>query len=269
MKNNTRALLLAFFCFGVAVLLMPLSARSDQRGVRQTEKRDTRTEGCAPCREFNKLNSSVRDGKIGKEAAKARVRELLPAVKSWYDARSRGYGKSEWVFPVEGYGSAVIGGSNGSCYVQGGYSYYDGNRHTGHPSYDIFIRDSNQDGLDDATGKPVRVLSLTGGVVVAAERDWDSRSDLRGGKYLWIYDPHTDSLVYYAHNSELSVSVGDLVKPGDRIALVGRTGLNAFKKRSPTHLHLTYLEVRDGKLTPERIYAELVRSGAGASKQKP
>ena len=39
------------------------------------------------------------------------------------------------------------------------------------------------------TGQPVEVLSMTGGIVVAVETAWDGGSALRGGKYLWVYDP--------------------------------------------------------------------------------
>jgi len=99
----------------------------------------------------------------------------------------------------------------------------------------------------------VNVLSMTGGVVVALEGEWQSTSSLRGGRYIWIYDPDEDGLVYYAHNATIKVAVGDVVKPGDGIATVGRSGLNAFKKRSPTHLHLTYLQIRDGYPRPVRI----------------
>lgn len=68
-------------------------------------------------------------------------------------------------------------------------------------------------------------------------------------------------LVYYAHNREIFVSPGDILRPGDRIATVGRTGLNARKKRSPTHLHLTCLKLRDGSPKPENIYLDLKRAG--------
>jgi hypothetical protein len=46
-----------------------------------------------------------------------------------------------------------------------------------------------QKSIDDRTKKPVSVLSITGGVVVAVGKDWNQSSMLRGGKYIWIYDP--------------------------------------------------------------------------------
>jgi len=77
---------------------------------------------------------------------------------------------------------------------------------------------------------------MTGGIVVALEGEWDAGSRLKGGKYVWIYDP--------AH---------------DLLATVGRTGFNAAKRRSPTHLHLTVLRVNNGRGEPVQVYRELAR----------
>jgi murein DD-endopeptidase MepM/ murein hydrolase activator NlpD len=110
------------------------------------------------------------------------------------------------------------------------------------------------------------VRSLTGGVVVALEKEWQPGSGLRGGKYLWIYDPANDLLVYYAHNGELSVKLGDIVRPGDVLGSVGRSGYNAAKRRSPTHLHLTVAKVgSDGQVVPVEVYRELKRAGSAGS----
>lgn len=213
------------------------------------------------CTEFNVLNTSIRDRSIKKPAAKVQFRKLIGAIrKEYYAAGGDDYSVSDWVFPLQGYGYKAIGGIRGNGYQRGGYNYFDGNSHSGHPSQDIFIRDKKQVSIDDVSQKPVRVLSLTGGVVVARENGWDVSSTLRGGKYLWIYDPTADALTYYAHNSTLLVEIGDLVKPGDSIAEVGRTGLNAWKRRSPSHLHLTYLSVINGLPEPRNIYKELLHS---------
>jgi murein DD-endopeptidase MepM/ murein hydrolase activator NlpD len=213
------------------------------------------------CREFNALNSAVRDRTVKKSAAKEQFSTLIAAIRmEYYAAGGQDYPVSDWVFPLQGYGYKAIGGGRGNGYQVGGHDYFDGNRHTGHPSQDIFIRDRNRRSLDDLTGRPVRVLSLTGGVVVAVEPDWHAASALRGGKYLWIYNPTANALVYYAHNSRVLVETGALVKPGEVLAEVGRTGLNAHKRRSPTHLHLTYLAIVNGLPVPRNIYRELLRS---------
>jgi hypothetical protein len=216
---------------------------------------------CASCQEFDRLNSLIRDGKIPKETARAEIPGLLHRIKQWYDqAGGNRVERAEWVFPLKGYMAPAVGGGRTHGYLSKGYNYYDGNRHGGHPSLDIFIRDRNQDDRDDRIGEYVAVLSVCGGIVVGRETEWREGSTLRGGKYLWIYDPSTDHLFYYAHLREAVVSVGTIVAPGDPLGFVGRTGLNAHKKRSPTHLHLTCLSTATSSLLPEYLYPDLVRA---------
>ncbi len=213
------------------------------------------------CRRFNDLNSRIRDGRTVKKSARAEFRRLLADVRDEYNRSGGGdYQRSDWVFPLSGHDVRAVGRGKRHGFMPRGYDFFSGNRHGGHPSYDIFIRDRNQDSLDDRSGKPVRVISMTGGIVVALEKDWEQGSGLRGGKYIWIYDPANELLVYYAHNGELSVELGEIVKPGDVLASVGRSGLNAAKKRSPTHLHLTVLNVREGRAEPLEVYRDLVRA---------
>jgi len=198
----------------------------------------------AACDSFNSLNNKIRDGLISKQEALKKIQTLLPQIKTYfYKNGGHDSEKSNWIFPVQGYASKSIGGTNGSGYIALGYDYFDGNKHGGHPAHDIFVMDKNQDCIDDITKKPVNVLSMTGGIVIATEPVWDNTSNLRGGKYIWIYEPKTNSFFYYAHNSKIFVRPSDIVNSGDTIATVGRTGLNAFKKRSPTHLHFMQLKL--------------------------
>ncbi len=213
------------------------------------------------CDQFNELNTQIRDGLISRDDAVNKVRELLPKIKDYFSQNGgTETTDKDWIFPLKSYTSASIGGINGSGYQPKGFDYFDGNKHGGHPAHDIFILDKNQDNLDDYTKEPVNVLSVSNGVVIACEHDWDPSSDLRGGKYIYIYDPAYDGIFYYAHNSEIFVKPGDIVKAGDVIAHVGRTGLNAYKKRSPTHLHLMFMQVEDGYPKPKNIYNELTNA---------
>jgi murein DD-endopeptidase MepM/ murein hydrolase activator NlpD len=219
---------------------------------------------CRACLEFDELTRMVRDGRIEKPAAKERLPSLLAEIKNhYYRSGGQDHARAAWVFPVEGYTAKAVGGSRGSGYKPRGYDYFDGNRHKGHPSQDIFIRDRNQDSLDDRTGKSVHVLSMTGGIVVSVEKAWQPDSSVRGGNYVWVYDPGHEALVYYAHNGEVLVHVGDLVTPGDALATVGRTGTAAQQRRSPTHLHLMYLTVKGGVPAPENLYAHLLKARGG------
>ncbi|NVN97808.1 MAG: M23 family metallopeptidase [Geobacteraceae bacterium] len=212
-------------------------------------------------REFNQLNTHIRDNNISRNAALGEMRRLLPLVKNYYFSNGGGQlSRSEWRFPIEGY-TLQATGNRGRDYVASGYDFFSGNRHGGHPSFDLFIRDKNRDDLDDRTGKPVHVLSMSGGIVVSVANEWEAESKLRGGKYVWVYDPTNELLLYYAHNRDILVTIGDIIKPGDRIATVGRTGLNARKKRSPTHLHLTCLKLDNGYPKPENIFQDLKRIG--------
>ena len=213
------------------------------------------------CQQFNELNTLVRDGEISKSEAKEKILNLIPKIRDYFNNNGgRQYTSDDWVFPLRGYGPSAIGGKHGNGYNASDYNYYDGNKHGGHPAQDIFIHDRNQDCLDDNTDEHVDVLSMSSGVVVSLEKEWDFQSDLRGGKYIWIYDTYSDGLFYYAHNGKVFVNIGDIVKPGDKIAEVGRTGLNAYKKRSPTHLHITYLHINEGKLNASNLYDDLLNA---------
>jgi murein DD-endopeptidase MepM/ murein hydrolase activator NlpD len=63
---------------------------------------------------------------------------------------------------------------------------------------------------------------------------------------------------YYAHLNEIFVNVGQIVSKGDRLGTVGRTGVKAYPKSSPTHLHLVIHQSIDGYPKPINPYLELV-----------
>ncbi len=213
------------------------------------------------CNSFNNLNSKIRDGVVGKKEALAQLQLLLPRVgNAYYQSGEKDFPGTAYAFPLAGYNYRAIGGVKGNGYIASGYDYFAGNKHGGHPAHDIFIKDSNQDGIDDATGKPVNVLSATDGIVVATENNWQENSLQRGGNYIWVYTPHTNKLYYYAHNSRVLVRPGSIVKAGSKIAEVGRSGANAFKKRSPTHLHFMVLALdATGYPRPVNTYDELAK----------
>jgi len=212
---------------------------------------------------FNDFNTLIRDGKISKTAARTELPGRLAVIRADYYRRGgQDYTPAEWVFPVTGYSAAAIEKRGRHGYVASGYDFFSGNRHGGHPAYDIFIRDRNQDSRDDRTGKAVQIVSMTGGVVIACENDWSKGSKLRGGRYIWVYDPANHLLVYYAHNEELFVKPGTPVKPGELLATMGRSGRNAAKRRSPTHLHFSVLRLVDGQMLPAPVYQALQRARA-------
>jgi len=195
----------------------------------------------------NNFIIGVRDGTTDKQIALNQLKTLLKEVGTEFSSIDpRVQLSGQHVFPLKGYSPQIsIGDATDEGYIPGRYDFFDVNNHKGHPALDIFISDTNQDCLDDITNSPIDILSLTSGVVLATEQNWDTASTLRGGKYIWIYDPSEKYLIYYAHNNSLYVLPGQIVQPGDKIATCGRTGLNAFKKRSPTHLHLMVINSCD------------------------
>jgi murein DD-endopeptidase MepM/ murein hydrolase activator NlpD len=208
------------------------------------------------CNNINNLNTAVINGSINKRDAAKQFKELVEPLRKNKPAPA----DYSWIFPLKGYKSSAIGGTNGNGYSDKGYNYFDGNKHTAHPAHDIFINDRNQDCIDDRTHKPVDVLTVDDGIVIACSSQWEPASTLRGGKYIWIYHPKTDIITYYAHNSTIFVKPGDEVKQGQKIAEVGRTGLNAYKKRSPTHLHFSAFHIINGMPVPYNCYPQLKKA---------
>jgi murein DD-endopeptidase MepM/ murein hydrolase activator NlpD len=261
MKKILTITLICFFLFSCSKSNKPIFSENPNTDKKETIQKDSakKIEINNPCVEFDKLNTQVRDGLIKQKDAQEKIKELIPKITEYYkSAGGKEYSKDTWVFPLEGYNSSAIGGKNGNGYILAGYNYFDGNKHTGHPAQDIFINDKNQDCIDDRTGKPVNVLSVSGGVVISTASKWGTNSELRGGIYIWIYDPTNNRIFYYAHNKEIFLKPGDTVKPGDLIAIVGRTGKNAYPKRSPTHLHISYFTIKDGYPIPENPYGVLL-----------
>lgn len=213
-----------------------------------------------PCRatdvdEWNKLEKQVRDGLTDKKNAGSRIIALHNQLKRTYG----GIEKDEALFfPVKGYGPDSVGGVRGSGFKPKEYDFYDGNRHGGHPAHDIFVNDEGQDALDDETGKPVEIVAYASGIIVAVNTTWEYPSDIRSGKYIWIFSPALDQYCYYVHLSGLLVKPGDIVKAGQTVGLLGRTGKNAYPKRSPTHLHFSCLSFDKGNMRPYNTYKNLL-----------
>lgn len=204
------------------------------------------------CEEWNALFAEIRDFRLDPAVAQQRFIPLHQQLRATYGA----IGDGRHVFPIKGYGPEC--GEQGKGYVPGRYRFFTGNPQGYHPSLDLFIRDRNQDSLDDVTGRPVEIVAYASGVVVGFNDVWNYPSAQRGGKYLWIYDPASDRYAYYAHLERIDVRLGQVVTAGDRLGLLGRTGKNAWKRRSPTHLHFSVLTYDDGRMTPWNPWRSLL-----------
>lgn len=212
-----------------------------------------------PATAWHLLYLKIRDQLILKAEAQKRLKSLEILLKGSYPKKDLQQ-KDRLCFPLRGYGPSAIGGKEGSGYQLSGYDFFDGNQHKGHPGHDIFIRDKNQDCIDDETGKPVDVLAAAPGIVVSINTNWEPSSPIRGGHYIWVFEPTRSRYYYYAHLNEIFIKTGQLASKGEKLGTVGRTGLKAYPKRSPTHLHFTVLESKDSYPRPINPFKELVQS---------
>jgi peptidoglycan LD-endopeptidase LytH len=209
----------------------------------------------SPVATWENFEKAVRDQTIKKEDARKEFPDIYKGLKDV--CRSYPFNTdSQWLFPVKGYGKKDVGKGGfrpdiyyGSSPIKG-YDFYDGNRHGGHPAYDIFIHDKNQDAIDDRTKSHVAVIAPVDILVLSTEAVWDKGSEIRGGRYIWALDPVHDQIIYFAHLNDVIVKPGSFIKAGSEIGTVGRSGKNAFPPRSPTHLHLMVLKVDGDSLVP-------------------
>jgi peptidoglycan LD-endopeptidase LytH len=208
-----------------------------------------------PVAQWTSFERAVRDQKMSKDGARRQFPSLFQSLKDL--CRQHPFARrSSWLFPVQGGSIRDVGTGGfrpniryGSSPVRG-YDFYDGNRHGGHPAYDIFIRDRNQDALDDHTRKPVLVVAPADLLILSTETEWTPGSEIRGGRYIWALDPTRDQIIYFAHLNEVRVKAAAFCRAGDVLGTVGRTGTNAWPARSPTHLHLMVLRVEGRSLVP-------------------
>ncbi len=214
---------------------------------------------------WERFEIAVRDSNLSIEEAAVLLPEIMRELNRF--AQKHEFSKlDKWVFPVDGSSLLDVGGKQGNGFKPNirygnslikGYSFFDGNRHGGHPAHDIFIRDRNQDCLDDQSKKPVFVQAMMDGIVVSTFEDWQSGSKIRGGNYVWCYHPQENLISYYAHLKNIIVKPGQRVSAGDRLGTMGRTGFSAEPSRSPTHLHLMVLKYKNNKLLPYDYYQKI------------
>ncbi len=200
---------------------------------------------------FDRLYADIAGQLITPDSAERAFAVLMTEVRASFKggaACGPGPDAAYFVYPLRGYTAAGSVGGRGRGYRPKGFNLFDASVRGSHPAHDLFIRDRNRDNIDDLKCLPVDVLAFTSGLVLSVESDWEKDTLRRGGNFIWIYDPCLDGLFYYAHNSCITVEPGQWVLAGEKIAEVGRTGFNARRERSGTHLHLMCL-----KLTPEGL----------------
>jgi hypothetical protein len=221
------------------------------------------------CQRFQQLYTQIREETVLPDSARKLFSDIMFGLRGKFQTaepfridsvrRDSLLRSGYFSFPLRNYTSNAIGGTHGEGYRAKGFDLFDYNVRGSHPAQDIFIADRNQDCIDDNTDRPADVLAMTSGVVLAIETAWTPGQEYRGGNWIWVYDPVLDGLWYYAHNNAILVRPGDWVQSGQKISEVGRTGFNAYPARSPTHLHIMYLQLQtDGLPQPQNPYAWLL-----------
>jgi len=209
---------------------------------------------------WNALDKKIASKKISKKKAVVLLEKFSSEVSLYYfKCVKNRTDERDWVFPLKDY-SSISYYKSGDDYNNSDYDYFDGNESWNHPANDICIADTNKDCLDDVTGNPVIVVSMSGGIVIATDSSWEPGSILRAGKYVRIFDPSNNFLLYYSHLSSVNKKPGDIVKPGDKIGEVGRTGRSMVLSVGQTHLHIALLEIIKGYPGPVPLIDILKRT---------
>lgn len=203
------------------------------------------------CHHFKQLLINIREQQISPDSAKKSFQHIVGHLKYLYPSKGD-TSNARLVFPIKGYNYKAIGG-NGSGFRPKGFDLFDHKKKGSHPAHDIFIRDINQDSKDDKTQEVVDLLAVRDGLVLATETNWKPESDYRGGNIIWLYDPALQGLFYYAHSKSVNVEMACMLRAGEKIGEVGRTGFNAAKPRSGTHLHFVYLQIDKKTNLPKPI----------------
>lgn len=211
--------------------------------------------------EWNKVDSLITICSIDKDVAVEKLFILSSKLKKILSKDPK-INKAEFSFPLQNYGliDSIRFFKNGLDYIDEDYDYFQGSNSIGHPAHDIIIDDKNKDLNDDLTGKPVDVVSICDGIVISVNTSWLPGSLLRGGRYVKIFDPFRNGFYYFSHLSQVNVFPGTILKSGDKIGEVGRTGRRAILKEGSTHLHIGFLRLNDGYPEPEDIISDLRRS---------
>jgi len=213
---------------------------------------------------WNKTDLLIMDVKIPKDNAIDSIDNYVTLANKYFKKTGlKTTTREQWVFPMRGW-TSVSYRSAGNDYGDIYFDYFQGGESHNHPAHDIFILDKDSNGVEDSTGKKVEALSMVNGIVFTVLSDWKTGDFGRGGNYIKIYDPESEAMFYYSHLDSIFVKVGQVVKAGDPVAYVGRTGRKAIGGR--THLHIAYYPIYNGYPEPENFIDDLYRAEKKAKK---
>jgi peptidoglycan LD-endopeptidase LytH len=207
---------------------------------------------------YKSLLVDIREKKISPSEAESEFKSIMVKLKDSYPNTLDSSQSSSLVFPMTKSNYIAVGGAGTGFYIKK-FNLFDHSVSGSHPAHDIFIFDPDQDCIDNRKQEYVDIVSVGNGVVLAVEKDWTDTSDYRGGNYVWVFDFERGGLWYYAHHRRVVVEPGQIVRPGNKLGEVGRTGFNAKNKRSDTHLHLMYLEIDSSYYPQPKNYYEWLK----------
>lgn len=206
---------------------------------------------------FN-IDTLIRDKKIDKDDAIDSIIKFVPLAKKYF--KSSGFNttkRTDWAFPLLEF-SEISYRKNGNDYIDDKFDFFQGGEYKGHPAHDIFILDNDSNMIEDFTGNYVDAAAMVNGIIISVHKSWKKGDFLRSGNYVKLFDPETEAIFYYSHLDSIFVKVGQIVKAGESLAYVGRTGRKAIHGK--THLHIAYYKITDGYPEPEDILQDLYRA---------
>lgn len=194
---------------------------------------------------FKTLLVNVREQRVSPQKAEDSFKQIMHELREIYPNQKDTLQDSQMYFPLTKSNISAVGGKGGNGFYVRRFNLFDHSVSGSHPAHDIFIYDRNRDCVDDSKGEYVDIVSVGDGIVLASEKNWTDTSSYKGGNYVWVYDIERGGLWYYAHHRKVVVDAGQIVKGGDKLGEVGRSGFNALNSRSDTHLHLMFLSLDD------------------------
>jgi hypothetical protein len=211
-----------------------------------------------PISRWDRTDKLIWDNKIDTDAAVDSIAIFVPLAVQYCKTVDMPFTeRKDWVFPMSGYTSTSYR-SDGKDYKDEKFDYFQGGNSHGHPAHDIFILDSDSNIVEDATGKKVDATAMVSGVIINIKNDWVPPDMGRGGNFVKLFDPVSKAIFYYSHLDSVAVTPGQIVRAGEKIGVVGRTGRKAF--RGKTHLHIAYYKIVNGHPRPVDILQDLYDS---------
>lgn len=207
---------------------------------------------------WHKTDLLIRDRKIDENDAMDSIALFVKlGVQEFKTKGVPGTTRNNWVFPMFGFTWTGYR-TDGKDYKDEDFDYFQGGEFHGHPAHDIFILDKDTNCVEDSTGKEVYATAMVTGIVLSKYDTWFRADYLRSGNYVKLFDPESKAIFYYSHLDSVFVNVGQLVKAGEPIGYVGRTGRKAIKGK--THIHIAYYKIDDGHPIPEDIIEDLYKA---------